>query len=245
MLVTNRFQFIHHFAGPTWQHQDGSSVVGQLVKPRHRRPKSIPWLLLSKKTTTEGKFGNRLTRRRSSSASTRAAASLRRRRPAPPPRRAPRRRSPTPRTTSSGAGASRSAMIATGALEVYPGPERSGTPLTSAYALRRGRRKQAASHDEHRSRSAGEHRRGPSDRPAPRPSAPVRRVCRRACRDPRGGGRSAAILGWIADHAGEPEAAPVAAPAAGCTAAGFGGSAASRGPSRYILPAGALCRPPD
>lgn len=61
VLVTNRFQFIHHFAGPTWQHQDGSSVVGQLVKPVTVDAKSIPWLLLSKKTTTEGKFGNRLT----------------------------------------------------------------------------------------------------------------------------------------------------------------------------------------
>ena len=46
MLVTNRFQVIHHFAGPTWQHQDGSSVVGQLVKPVTVDAKSIPWLLL-------------------------------------------------------------------------------------------------------------------------------------------------------------------------------------------------------
>jgi hypothetical protein len=61
LLVTNRLQLIHHFAGPTWQHQDGSSVVGQLVKPVTVDAKSIPWLLLSKKTTTPGKFGNRLT----------------------------------------------------------------------------------------------------------------------------------------------------------------------------------------
>ena len=52
---------ISHFAGPTWQHLDGSSVVGQLVKPVTVDPKSIPWLLLSGKTTTVGKFGNRLT----------------------------------------------------------------------------------------------------------------------------------------------------------------------------------------
>ena len=61
LLVTNRMQFIHHFAGPTWQHQDGSSVVGQLVKPVTVDAKSIPWLLLSAKSTTAGKFGNRLT----------------------------------------------------------------------------------------------------------------------------------------------------------------------------------------
>ena len=62
MLVTNRLQFIHHFAGPTWQDLDGSSVVGQLVKPVTVDAKSIPWLLLSQKSTTPGKFGNRLTR---------------------------------------------------------------------------------------------------------------------------------------------------------------------------------------
>src|SRR3954452_24658612 len=60
LLVTNRLQLIHPFAAPTWQHQDGSSVVGQLVKPVTVDAKSIPWLLLSKKTTTAGKFGNRL-----------------------------------------------------------------------------------------------------------------------------------------------------------------------------------------
>jgi hypothetical protein len=61
VLVTNRLQIISHFAGPTWQHQDGSSVVGALVKPVTVDAKSIPWLLLSAKTTTAGKFGNRLT----------------------------------------------------------------------------------------------------------------------------------------------------------------------------------------
>jgi hypothetical protein len=63
VLVTDRLQFIHHFAGPTWQHQDGSSVVGQLAKPPVTvDPKAIPWLLLSAKSTTAGKFGNRLTK---------------------------------------------------------------------------------------------------------------------------------------------------------------------------------------
>ena len=62
-LVTDRLQFIHHFAGPTWQHQDGSSVVGQLAKPPATvDPKSIPWLLLSAKSTTAGRFGDHLTK---------------------------------------------------------------------------------------------------------------------------------------------------------------------------------------
>ncbi len=61
ILVTNRLQLIHHFAGPTWQHLDGSSTQGTLVKPATVDPKSIPWLLLSAKNQTAGKFGNRLT----------------------------------------------------------------------------------------------------------------------------------------------------------------------------------------
>jgi hypothetical protein len=61
VLITSRLRVIHHFGGPTWQHQDGSSVVGQLVKPVTVDPKSIPWLLLSRKDSTEGKFGNFLT----------------------------------------------------------------------------------------------------------------------------------------------------------------------------------------
>jgi hypothetical protein len=61
VLVTNRLQIISHFAGPTWRHQDGSSVQGTLVKPVTVDPKSIPWLLLSGKNQTAGKFGNRLT----------------------------------------------------------------------------------------------------------------------------------------------------------------------------------------
>jgi hypothetical protein len=61
ILLTNRLTVIHHFAGPTWQHQDGSSTQGTLVKPATVDPKSIPWLLLSGKNQTAGKFGNRLT----------------------------------------------------------------------------------------------------------------------------------------------------------------------------------------
>jgi hypothetical protein len=62
VLLTDRIHVIHHFAGPTWQDLDGSSVVGQLVKPVTVDPKSIPWLLLSAKSTTPGKFGNYLTK---------------------------------------------------------------------------------------------------------------------------------------------------------------------------------------
>ena len=61
-LLTNRLHVISHFAGPTWQDPDGSSVVGQLVKPVTVDAKSIPWLLLSAKSTTPGKFGNYLTK---------------------------------------------------------------------------------------------------------------------------------------------------------------------------------------
>jgi hypothetical protein len=53
------------------------------------------------------------------------------------------------------------------------------------------------------------------------------------------GGDSAAILEWIAAHAGEPE--PAAAPTRGLYGSGFGGGVpAPRGPARYVLPAGAL-----
>jgi hypothetical protein len=43
----------HHFAGPTWKHEDGSEVKGKVVAkhdaPRVEAPKpgAIPWLLLS------------------------------------------------------------------------------------------------------------------------------------------------------------------------------------------------------
>jgi hypothetical protein len=45
----------HHFAGPTWQAADGSSVVGEVVAsgspaaeegPNGAAPKAIPWLVL-------------------------------------------------------------------------------------------------------------------------------------------------------------------------------------------------------
>jgi hypothetical protein len=39
---------IHHFAGPTWQHEDGSEVTGKAVaRADSPDPGSVPWLLLS------------------------------------------------------------------------------------------------------------------------------------------------------------------------------------------------------
>jgi hypothetical protein len=48
----------HHFAGPTWQANDGSSVVGNVLKKLDAPdPQAIPWLLLvSKETKGPGSF---------------------------------------------------------------------------------------------------------------------------------------------------------------------------------------------
>ena len=44
---------IHHFAGPTWKHIDGSEVTGKVVaKQDAPKPTAIPWLLLSAATHT-------------------------------------------------------------------------------------------------------------------------------------------------------------------------------------------------
>ena len=41
-------QIIHHFAGPTWKHIDGSEVVGKVAaKQDAPNPGAIPWLLLT------------------------------------------------------------------------------------------------------------------------------------------------------------------------------------------------------
>ncbi|MBZ5666891.1 MAG: DUF3455 domain-containing protein [Acidobacteriia bacterium] len=41
-------RIIHHFAGPSWQHMDGSEVTGKVVaKQDAPKPGAIPWLLLS------------------------------------------------------------------------------------------------------------------------------------------------------------------------------------------------------
>jgi len=41
-------KIIHHFAGPTWKHVDGSEVVGKVAaKADAPSPQAIPWLLLT------------------------------------------------------------------------------------------------------------------------------------------------------------------------------------------------------
>ena len=41
-------KIIHHFAGPTWEHVDGSEVAGKVVaKTDASKPDAIPWLLLT------------------------------------------------------------------------------------------------------------------------------------------------------------------------------------------------------
>jgi hypothetical protein len=57
------------------------------------------------------------------------------------------------------------------------------------------------------------------------------------------GADSAAVMAWITDHAGVPEAAVASAPRAGLHGArlgGGGGAADSKTPLRFVLPAGAL-----
>jgi hypothetical protein len=41
-------KIVHHFAGPSWQHIDGSEVTGKMAA-KHDAPKpgAIPWLLVS------------------------------------------------------------------------------------------------------------------------------------------------------------------------------------------------------
>jgi len=44
-------KIIHHFAGPSWKHIDGSEVTGKVVaKQDAPKPGAIPWLLLSAAT---------------------------------------------------------------------------------------------------------------------------------------------------------------------------------------------------
>jgi hypothetical protein len=47
-----------HFAGPTWQANDGSKVAGKLVAPAPSDGTAIPWLLLSAASTTPGTFAD-------------------------------------------------------------------------------------------------------------------------------------------------------------------------------------------
>jgi Protein of unknown function (DUF3455) len=50
----------HHYAGPTWESNDGSKVVGELrAKDNGPDANAIPWLLLSAKSTSgSGVFGH-------------------------------------------------------------------------------------------------------------------------------------------------------------------------------------------
>jgi hypothetical protein len=50
-----------HYAGPTWQARDGSTVVGQRVNGVTVDATAIPWLLLSAASSTSGSDGDRLT----------------------------------------------------------------------------------------------------------------------------------------------------------------------------------------
>ena len=44
-------KIVHHFAGPSWKHIDGSEVTGKVVaKQDAPKPGAIPWLLLSAAT---------------------------------------------------------------------------------------------------------------------------------------------------------------------------------------------------
>jgi Protein of unknown function (DUF3455) len=50
-----------HFAGPSWQAKDGSTVVAKRIKdPVTVDPTAIPWLLLEPTSVTAGPAGNRL-----------------------------------------------------------------------------------------------------------------------------------------------------------------------------------------
>ena len=50
-----------HFAGPTWQFKDGSSVKGQKIAGVASPSGSIAWLLLKEVSTSAGPDGNRFT----------------------------------------------------------------------------------------------------------------------------------------------------------------------------------------
>ena len=49
---------ITHFAGPTWQAKDGSTVVGNAEASVSVNPTAIPWVRLSAASTTPGQLGN-------------------------------------------------------------------------------------------------------------------------------------------------------------------------------------------
>jgi len=47
-----------HFAGPTWQHKDGSAVVGEAIASVTVSRTAIPWLLVKAVSTSPGQTGN-------------------------------------------------------------------------------------------------------------------------------------------------------------------------------------------
>jgi Protein of unknown function (DUF3455) len=57
LFDANNTKIASHYGGPTWEAPDGSKVVGE-VKARVASPNTIPWLLLSAKSTAgTGLFG--------------------------------------------------------------------------------------------------------------------------------------------------------------------------------------------
>jgi hypothetical protein len=50
-----------HFGGPSWQADDGSTVVASRVDGVTADPTAIPWLLLKRASSTAGADGDRLT----------------------------------------------------------------------------------------------------------------------------------------------------------------------------------------
>jgi Protein of unknown function (DUF3455) len=50
-LASRRGRLGKHYAGPTWEGSDGSKVVGNPVAKESPDPNSIPWLLLTAKST--------------------------------------------------------------------------------------------------------------------------------------------------------------------------------------------------
>jgi hypothetical protein len=51
---------VRHYAGPSWQAKDGSTVVGQRVRGVTVDATAIPWLLLRAASATAGPDGDRL-----------------------------------------------------------------------------------------------------------------------------------------------------------------------------------------
>lgn len=57
LVGDNGHQIATHFAGPTWQAKDGSTVVGKALAAATVSPDAIPWLLLAAVSTSTGPEG--------------------------------------------------------------------------------------------------------------------------------------------------------------------------------------------